>query len=80
MDRRYLLQNRKFFWQVQKTKYFYSLDGHYDEKLLLRKMRNSKRLNNINFASKTYDSKSLVTIDGLAQSDNFTVLYKDFKL
>lgn len=74
-------QKSSFFSKFTKTKYFHSLDGHYDEKLLLRKMRNSK-MNSITLIShpKLMTLKSLDTIDKLAQSDNFEfVLYKDFK-
>ena len=75
-------QKSSFFSKLKKTKYFYSLDGHYDEKLLLRKMRNSK-MKAITLIShpKLMTLKSLDTIDRLAQSDNFEfVLYKDFKI
>ena len=74
-------QKSSFFSKFTKTKYFYSLDGHYDEKLLLRKMRNSK-MKSITLIShpKLMTLKSLDTIDKLAQSYNFEfVLYKDFK-
>ena len=45
-------QKSSFFSKFKKTKYFILLDGHYDEKLLLRKVKKFQNRLNINFASK----------------------------
>lgn len=74
-------QKSSFFSKFKKTKYFYSLDGHYNEKLLLRKMKNAK-MKAITLIShpKLMTLKSLDTIDRLAQSENFEfILYKEYK-
>ena len=71
-----------FYDKFKKTKYFYSLDGDYNEKVLLKKMKKSK-MNSITFIShpKLMSHKSLETINKIARNEHFEFeLYKDFRL